>query len=132
MAEHDLTHDQQEHAEGHAAYLKVFVVLLIFTILEYLYATYMPVGFVMLVLGLMSMAVFKATLVAIYFMHLKFEGRWVYFLLVPAGILATVLVCGLYPDIAMTGSKPAETTEEDDDLAATVPMPVRSLERSIA
>jgi cytochrome c oxidase subunit 4 len=132
MADHDLTHDQQEHAEGHAAYLKVFVVLLIFTILEYLYATYMPVGFVMLVLGLMSMAVFKATLVAIYFMHLKFEGRWVYFLLIPAGFLATVFICALYPDIGMTGSTPAESSESEDDLSANPPLPVRSLERPLA
>lgn len=129
MAEHNLTHDQQEHVEAHAPYMKVFFALLIFTILEYLYATYMPVGFVMLVLGLMSMAVIKATLVAIYFMHLKFEGRWVYFMLVPAGILATIFICLLYPDIGMTGSAPAEEVEGVDDLTAGIPWPVRSPER---
>ena len=26
-----------------------------------------------------------------YFMHLKFEGNWVYAMLVPAGILAMIL-----------------------------------------
>ena len=33
--------------------------------------------------------------------HLKFEGRWVYYMLVPAGILAAVLIVALYPDMAL-------------------------------
>ena len=41
-------------------------------------------GFALLVLGLMSLAGIKAALVGLYFMHLKFEGRWIYFMLVPA------------------------------------------------
>ena len=34
-------------------------------------------------------------------MHLKFEGRWVYFMIVPAGVLAMIFVLALYPDIGM-------------------------------
>ena len=52
-----------------------------------------------------------------YFMHLKFEKHWVYFMLVPAGILACVLIFALIPDIA----NPAiddETGINDDDTAA--------------
>ena len=58
----------------------------------------------------MAMAIIKATLVGWYFMHLKFEGRWVYFMLVPAGILATIFVLALYPDIGMQpiSEQPAE------------------------
>ena len=51
-------------------------------------------------LGLTALAVTKAALVAIFFMHLKFEGRWVYLLLVPATLLAVALVLAIYPDIA--------------------------------
>ena len=37
----------------------------------------------------------KAGLVGWFFMHLKFEGNWVYILIVPAFILATILVLAL-------------------------------------
>ena len=47
----------------------------------------------------MFWAVIKASLVGWYFMHLKFEGKWVYFMLVPAGILAMILIFALIPDI---------------------------------
>ncbi len=81
-------------------YLKVFLALLIFTVLEFFYARFAQGHFTALVLGLMALAVTKAALVAMFFMHLKFEGRWVYLLLVPASLLATALVLALYPDIA--------------------------------
>lgn len=55
--------------------------------------------FLRLVLGLSALAMAKASLVAIYFMHLKFEGRWVYTLLIPTGILVLALVLAVYADI---------------------------------
>jgi len=54
-----------------------------------------------LVLGLVVLAVTKATLVGLFFMHLKYEGNWVYYMLVPAAILAMVFTFALYPDIGM-------------------------------
>ncbi len=45
-----------------------------------------------------------------YFMHLKFEGKWVYALIVPAVILATILVLALCPDVAF---KPTDEDEEE-------------------
>ena len=54
-----------------------------------------------LVLGLLAMAVIKATLVGMYFMHLKFEGLWIYMMLIPVFILATVVVTGLMPDMVL-------------------------------
>ena len=45
-----------------------------------------------------------------YFMHLKFEKRWVYLLIVPACVMAVFLTLMLCPDMAM---KPV-----DDDIAA--------------
>src|SRR5690242_4509606 len=102
MAETNLTHEQEMHVESHAPYMKIFWTLLIFTIAEYFYAYWFAnASFVVLVLGLLSMAVFKATLVGMYFMHLKFEGKWVYSMLVPACILAAILTFALAPDVAM-------------------------------
>ena len=48
----------------------------------------------------MVLAITKAFLVGWYFMHLKFEGRWVYLLLVPACLMAIIVVTGLAPDMA--------------------------------
>src|SRR3954471_13785115 len=112
MAETNLTPDQEMYVESHAPYLKVFFALLIFTVLEYFYAM-MPISFPALVVGLLSMAITKAALVGWYFMHLKFEGRWVYFMLVPAGVLATIFVLALYPDIGMQPVSEQPLSEEE-------------------
>ncbi len=110
MAEPHRTYDQQQDVESHAPYLKVWVALLVLTVLEYAFASYLRVGFTTLALSLMALALVKAALVAWYFMHLKFEGRWVYLMLVPAGILAAVLVLALFPDIGMQPG-PADASE---------------------
>ena len=102
MADRNLTPEQERHVESHAPYLKVFWSLLVLTVLEYGYAKMLEgkISFATLVAGLMVLAVTKAFLVGLYFMHLKFEGRWIYLMLVPVGFLAVVVVLGLTPDIA--------------------------------
>lgn len=93
-----------EHAEtkhDHVRlYLRVFVALLILTVLEYLYARlFAQRGFATLVGGLVGLAAVKAALVGLFFMHLVFEGRWKYMILLPITFLVAVLVVGLYPDM---------------------------------
>jgi cytochrome c oxidase subunit 4 len=101
MAEHNLTPEQERDVESHAPYMKVFWSLLVLTVLEYAYARFLPqLSFGSLVAGLMVLAFTKAFLVGWFFMHLKFEGRWVYMMLVPACLLALILVTGLAPDMA--------------------------------
>lgn len=113
-ANEHLTYDQHQEVESHVAtYLKVWVALLIFTVMEYIYAMMFQAHFGFLVLGLMTMAMTKAVLVALYFMHLKFEGRWVYFMIVPACILAMILVVALYPDIGAPKSPLPRGLDED-------------------
>jgi cytochrome c oxidase subunit 4 len=51
-----------------------------------------------------------------YFMHLKFEGTWVYCMLVPASILAVILTCALIPDVVLSGST-LEGGEEEEEAA---------------
>src|SRR5215217_8293369 len=117
----NLTHDQEMEVESHTSqYMKVFGSLLVFTIMEYCYAKYLHLSFFILVLGLMSMAIIKATLVGLYFMHLKFEGKWVYGMLIPAGILAMVLTFALVPDVAMQ-----PVTEENPDLEGIETTPIQ-------
>ena len=102
MAEHNLTADQEIYVESHAPYMKVFWALLILTVLEYAYARFLEgkITFAVLVAGLMVLAITKAFLVGWFFMHLKFEGRWIYMMLVPVCFLAFALVTGLAPDMA--------------------------------
>jgi cytochrome c oxidase subunit IV len=97
----DVTLDQELEVESHAPYLRVWFALLVFTLIEYFYAKFTQDAFLVLVLGLMFWAIIKASLVGWYFMHLKFEGRWVYYMLIPAGILAAVFIFALYPDMAL-------------------------------
>jgi len=73
------------------------------------------------ILGLMILALTKATLVGLWFMHLKFEGRWVYYMLVPVGILAVVVTLGLFPDIAMRETE-QEQQLQDEQLSLIRPL----------
>ncbi|WP_406693757.1 cytochrome C oxidase subunit IV family protein [Singulisphaera sp. Ch08] len=122
MSDTNLTHDQEMAVESHnSQYIKIFLILIVFTISEYFYASiFANHSFLVLVIGLMSMAIIKATLVGLYFMHLKFEGKWVYVMLVPAGILAMVLTFALFPDVAMQ-----PITEENPDLEGIETAPLQ-------
>jgi cytochrome c oxidase subunit IV len=99
-------HDQ----ESHAPYLRVWLALAFLTAVEYGYAYGFKDLFIVLLAGLLIWAGIKAALVAWYFMHLKFEGKWVYLLIVPAIILATIFVLALVPDQAL---KPVDTDVEE-------------------
>ena len=121
MAEPHAADAPHDHGDDHTkTYWKVFWTLFVFTIAEYVYASFIPVSFVLLVIGLMAMAITKAALVGAYFMHLKFEGKWVYVMLIPAGILAMILVTALYPDIGM---QPGPEPADDDETAVSAPYP---------
>jgi cytochrome c oxidase subunit 4 len=99
MAETYATHEQQERAEAEAPYLKVWGALLVLTVAEYLWARFLAGSTAALVGGLLAMAAVKAALVALYFMHVKFEGRWIYGLIAPVVFMAAVVVLGLVPDM---------------------------------
>ena len=122
----NMTALQHEHSQSHVRiYLKVFVALLVFTILEYFYAKFasrFQFHIALLILGLMSLAIIKAALVGMYFMHLKFEGRWVYLMLIPAGILALVFITALTPDIALQPGAPP-TSADEEEAAIALPGP---------
>ncbi len=122
MTDHNLTQEQEVYVESHAPYLKVFWTLLVLTIAEYAYAKFLPkMPFAYLVAGLMVLAITKAFLVGWFFMHLKFEGRWIYMMLVPVCLLATIVVLGLTPDIAFHEDPTASSPAIDSNL----PLPAR-------
>ena len=100
---------EELEAESHAPYLKVWAILAILTAVEYFYAMIFKDHFLLLVLGLVCLALVKAGMVGWYFMHLKFERKWVYLLIIPACVMAVFLTLALYPDMAM---KPVADEDE--------------------
>jgi cytochrome c oxidase subunit 4 len=95
-------HFQDEHVTTlHPNYMGVFWWLLALTILE-LFAGGMPTGpmypYFAKVFLLVSMAIGKAALVALYFMHLKFEARTLGFIALTPMILCVFFLFMLMPD----------------------------------
>ena len=87
---------EELEVESHAPYLKVWAILAILTLVEYFYAMIFKDHFLLLVLGLVCLALVKAGMVGWYFMHLKFERKWVYLLIIPACVMAVFLTLMLY------------------------------------
>jgi cytochrome c oxidase subunit 4 len=50
---------------------------------------------------ILGVAILKATLVAMYFMHLKWDWNLLYFLIIPAFILGAMMMVVLMPDILL-------------------------------
>src|SRR5205085_10790699 len=101
--------DTHAHSEHHGApstrpYLVIFYALCVFTAASFLVNWAVrnerltsQIGF-LLILGV---AVCKALLVATYFMHLKWDWGRLYILIIPAMVLAPMLVFALLPDIVL-------------------------------
>lgn len=98
------------HEAGHSTegdYLKIFFALTVLTSVE-LGCVFLPINKVAIVIMLVTLAFVKAAMVGMYFMHLKFEGRWKHVLLVPPAILAIVLIFSLFPDVGGWGAWPSD------------------------
>lgn len=52
------------------------------------------------ILAALTIATVKGTLVARYFMHLKFEGKLIYLIFFSPILLCLLLIAALFPDIA--------------------------------
>jgi len=85
-------------AHSTAQYLKVFYVLLVLTIVE-VAIVYMHLPRMLLVGLLMILAVWKASLVALHFMHLKFEKTTLTLVALSPFVLCVFLILMLMPDI---------------------------------
>ena len=80
-------------------YMGVFWWLLVLTILE-IAIIYAPIAKLAIVILLIGMALTKASLVALYYMHLKFERRTVGMIAVVPLILCVFLIFMLTPDLS--------------------------------
>ena len=88
-----------EHGPNVQAYLVVFGALSVFTGLSFAFYEMFPrnVSFALILL----VAVVKATLVDLYFMHLKLDWPKLYFMINHAFVLATMMMIVLMPDIVV-------------------------------
>lgn len=90
------------HSESHphVNYFFVFLALCVCTALSVVFDV-VEMSPALLVFAVLAVAVAKASFVMTYFMHLKFEGRWKFIILMPTAILGVGLMVALAPDIAM-------------------------------
>lgn len=86
-----------EHTEPN--YMGVFWWLLALTILE-IAVIYMPMAKLIIIILLVGMAISKAALVALYFMHLKFERLTLGVIALTPFFLCVFLILMLLPDIS--------------------------------
>ena len=81
----------------HPNYMAIFWYLAILTVIE-LAVIFMPLGKFTIGVLLCALALGKAALVAMYFMHLRFEARTLGLVAVTPLAIATLLVFILLPD----------------------------------
>ena len=93
------------HAHPQPNYIAVFWWLLALTILE-VGVIFLPIAKLLIGILLVGMALSKAALVAMYFMHLKFEKRTLGVIVLTPLALCVFLVFMLLPDL---GAPPHKT-----------------------
>jgi len=85
-------------AHSTAAYIKVFWLLLGLTVVE-VAIVYLGLPRMLLIALLVIFAVWKAALVALHFMHLKFEKKTLSLVAIAPFVLCVWLILMLLPDI---------------------------------
>jgi cytochrome c oxidase subunit 4 len=99
-------------ADGHASpnYWLVWLYLFILTVVE-IAVIFLPVAKVLIVIALVSLALVKATLVAAYFMHLRFEVRTLALIALTPIFLGALLIFILIPDHSAVPHKTADSVK---------------------
>jgi len=96
-------HGAHEEHHPHVNYWNIFFLLCGLTAVSWLADKMGDFGLlhkgVLLTFIVLAVACAKALFVMMYFMHLKFEGKWKYVLLAPTIILAMAIPAALMPDI---------------------------------
>lgn len=85
-------------AHSTSTYIKIFWILLVLTIIE-VAIVYMGLPKILLAGLLVIFAIWKAALVAMHFMHLKFEKKTLSIVAIIPFILCVFLILMLLPDI---------------------------------
>jgi caa(3)-type oxidase subunit IV len=89
-------------------YLMVFGALLVIVALE-VFLTYQHVATGMLIVALLTLAFLEATLGVMYFMHLKYEKRILFWSLIPYVLMCFILLNHIWRDAARVISHPVQS-----------------------
>jgi cytochrome c oxidase subunit 4 len=87
----------QSHAEHKTNYMAIFWYLAVLTVLE-IGVIFLPISKLAIGIMLVAMACAKASLVALYFMHLRFEARTLGYIALTPVAIGALLVFVLLPD----------------------------------
>jgi caa(3)-type oxidase subunit IV len=104
------SHGGDHHNDAFKAYMTVAVALSVFTASSFLFnflARSGTISHFMSFVLILAVAIVKAGLVGWIFMHLKWDWRLLYFLLIPAFIMATMMIIVLLPDVLLGASRDA-------------------------
>jgi caa(3)-type oxidase subunit IV len=97
-------HGADHHESVFKAYLAVFIALSVFTAVSFIVNWLQQHDFFSITTAaaiIMAVAVVKACLVGFIFMHLKWDWRKLYFMIIPAFIIGTMMIIVLLPDIVL-------------------------------
>jgi len=94
-------------------YMAIFYLLAALTALE-IGVVFVPIAKLITAIALIGMALVKAALVALYFMHLKYEKRTLGIIALTPLILCTLLIVSLLPDL--TGTPHASESKESSQI----------------
>jgi caa(3)-type oxidase subunit IV len=94
------THDTHAGHPTDRTYLVVFGALVVFTGVSFWTVSegFWPLSKQAGYMVVMLVAVCKAVLVAMFFMHLKWDWFKLYFMIVPPLIMGALMICALMPD----------------------------------
>jgi cytochrome c oxidase subunit 4 len=101
MADPHHAGDHADHGDVFKAYMVVAAALGVFTATSFIFNWMARSGAISTTMSfvlILSVAVVKAVLVAMYFMHLKWDWWMLYFLIVPVFIMGTMMMVVLLPD----------------------------------
>ena len=107
MSEHQESEQTEHGAHDHhgpsmAVYMAIFAALCFFTAASF-FANWLVAAEVLSVGAsvaiIIGVAIIKATLVGMFFMHLKFDWGNLYYLVIPVLILTFMMVIVLLPDV---------------------------------
>lgn len=98
-------HDAHAHGEpDFGLYIRIFVALAVLTAVSFFTYELLEVRMHMRLLStliIMLVSVVKAVLVAMFFMHLKWDWSKLYFLVIPVCIMGVMMMIVLLPDIVL-------------------------------
>jgi caa(3)-type oxidase subunit IV len=105
VAQPESLHSPQGHAlhgPNSRVYMVIAVALAVFTAVSFVVNLLVQFAGLAVLAGfliILGVAICKALLVTMYFMHVKYDWSLLYFLLLPAFVLATMMMIVLLPDL---------------------------------